>query len=123
LATDEMYLIRAESDARMDKLDHALSDLNTLLKKRWNNKVNYKPFYSADKNEIIDRILLERRKELLWRGLRWSDIRRLNVMNAGIILKRKVGNTLFDLKPNDLTTIMLIPEVEILLGGISQNSR
>jgi hypothetical protein len=123
LATDEMYLIRAESAARENKPDIALSYLNKLLEKRWSNSVAYQPFYSADKTEVIEKILLERRKELVWRGLRWSDIRRLNAMNAGIKLQRKVGNMFFYLEPNALNTIMQIPDAEVLLGGILPNPR
>lgn len=122
LATDEMYLVRAESAARQGKIDSALLDLNALLVKRW-KQGTYTAFASTDANEIIDKILLERRKELVWRGLRWSDIRRLNVLQPGIKLERKVGNTLFELLPNSLTTIMLLPDAEVSLGGVPQNSR
>lgn len=123
LATDEMYLIKAECFARAGNKDSALADLNTLMQKRWNN-ASWTPFTATDANNALNIILTERRKELVFRGLRWSDIRRLNLEGANITLQRVIGATTYSLPPNDLRSVMLIPLSEINNNpGFQQNPR
>lgn len=88
LAVDEVYLIRAECAARAGNKDAALADLNTLLKHRWDTaaSVSFKPITAASAPAALDSILVERRKELAFRGLRWTDIRRLNKEGANITI-------------------------------------
>lgn len=123
LSTNEMYLIRAECAARANDKDAAIADLNTLMSKRWANNGTWTPYTAANAAEALDKILTERRKELIWRGLRWSDIRRLNVEGASLTLKRIIGSNEYTLPPNDLRTVMLIPWIEIKLAGVEQNPR
>lgn len=124
LATDELYLIRAECFARAGNKDASLNDLNTLIYKRWKNNGTWVPFSATDANDALNKVLIERRKELVFRGLRWSDIRRLNLESANITLKRIIGNTTYTLLPNDPKTVMLLPFNEINNNpGILQNIR
>ena len=123
IATDEVYLIRAECFARLNNKDSALIDLNKLMNTRWNNVVPYPTITATDASDALTKVLLERRKELVYRGLRWSDIRRLNVSGAGITLKRVVNNTTYTLPPNDLRSVQLIPKDVIAISGIAQNPR
>ena len=124
LTTDEMYLIRAECAARKGNKDAAMLDLNTLMIKRWNNNGSWAPFTAADATDALNKILVERRKELLFRGLRWSDIRRLNVEGANITLTRNIRGTLYTLPPNDIRSVMLISLGEILHSpDVQQNPR
>lgn len=122
LTTDEMYLIRAECFARAGNIPNAMADLNTLMQKRWNS-VNWTPFTATDASDALSKILTERRKELVFRGLRWSDIRRFNLEGANITLKRIINNTVYNLSPNDLRSALLIPWDEINRSGIAQNPR
>ncbi|PYF74105.1 RagB/SusD family nutrient uptake outer membrane protein [Pedobacter nutrimenti] len=122
LAVDEQYLIAAESLARDGNLPEALNRLNALLIKRYVTGT-YVPFISNDKSEVLAKILLERRKELVWRGLRWSDLKRLNKEGANITLTRNLGGQTYTLPPNDPRYVMPIPDDEIALSGIQQNSR
>lgn len=131
LATDEIYLIRAECYARSGKITEALKDLNDLLRTRWKvtmvNGVNTTPYpnYTAGTaDEALNIILNERRKELIFRGIRWTDLRRLNTETRfAITLTRTVNGNAYSLPPNDLRYTMLIPQDVINTTGIPQNAR
>ncbi len=122
IATDEIYLIRAECRARAGSKDAAMNDLNTVLRNRW--VVNtYTDLTAATPDEALNQVLIERRKELLFRGLRWSDLRRFNLEGANITLKRIINGTTYTLPPNDSRWTLLIPDLEINRSGIPQNPR
>ncbi|MCD2425915.1 RagB/SusD family nutrient uptake outer membrane protein [Niabella pedocola] len=121
IATDEIYLIRAECNARLARLQAALKDLNDLLKKRWNKNVPYKELAQNDAAAVLELILLERRKELLMRGLRWADIKRLNKEGAHIVPARFVNGALITLPANDPAYALPLPDDIINLTGMQQN--
>lgn len=121
VSTNELYLIRAESYARQGKTNEAMKDLNALLSKRYRS--GYLPITVSSSSEALDLVLLERRKELLMRGLRWMDIKRLNKEGANIVLKRIVDGVEYIMQPNDLRYALPIPEDVIVLSGIEQNKR
>jgi tetratricopeptide (TPR) repeat protein len=122
IATDEVYLIRAECEARLGNTQAAMNDLNKLLATRW--KANtFIPLSAPNADSALKIILIERRKELPFRGLRWTDLRRFNKAGANITLIRKLGNQTYELKPNDLRYTLLIPPDVIALSGIQQNPR
>ncbi|MCJ8208093.1 RagB/SusD family nutrient uptake outer membrane protein [Mucilaginibacter sp. RS28] len=122
LATDEMYLIRAECEARTNNLTAALADLNTLMATRFKTGT-YTPYTTTDVNAALKTILLERRKELLLRGLRWSDLRRLNKdPQFAATLTKVISGTTYTLLPNDPRYTFPIPEYVIKLSGITQNT-
>ncbi|QEC43460.1 RagB/SusD family nutrient uptake outer membrane protein [Pseudobacter ginsenosidimutans] len=123
LATDEIYLIKAECAARAGNKTIALQYLNDLLVTRFATGF-FTPLGAADASEALQLVLKERRKELVWRaGLRWDDLRRLNKEGAGITLKRIIGGQTYTLPPNDPRYVFPIPDDEITLGGIEQNIR
>jgi hypothetical protein len=72
----EMYLILAESNARLENTDEALTALNQLLVNRI-DAATYTPETALDWNEALAKILIERRKEFMFTGIRWLDQRRL----------------------------------------------
>ena len=57
------------------------------------------------------------------RGLRFMDIKRLNVVGAEIIMKRLINGEEIILPPNDLRYALAIPEDVIALSRIVQNPR
>jgi starch-binding outer membrane protein, SusD/RagB family len=121
LATDEMYLIRAESSARLGDKDAAMDDLNTLMENRWSDAAVFPVFTATDANDALNKILIERRKELTMRGLRWSDLKRLNKEGANITLKRIVGTETFILPPNDSRYAVPLPADIIKNSKLIQN--
>jgi hypothetical protein len=122
LATDELYLIRAECAARAGNKDSAMLDIDSLLTKRW--KTGTFPGYTvASAQEALDTVLLERRKELAFRGLRWTDLRRLNAEGANITLTRNLNGTKYTLAPGSDRWVLPIPPDVINLSNIGQNPR
>lgn len=122
IATDEMYLIRAEADVRLGRVDAGLNDLNTLMLKRWKpGTFSIPPELTSE--EILELVLKERRKELLMRGLRWIDIKRLNKGGANISLRRVEDNQEYMLKPNSGYYALPLPEDIIRITGMPQNNR
>jgi hypothetical protein len=118
LATDEVYLIRAECRARTGDTIGAAGDLNTLLVNRWKTG-----FFNAYTFASLDMVLSERRKELPFRGVRWSDLRRLNKEGANVTLFRKINGAVDSLTPNSIRYVLPIPPDVLLLSGIKDNPR
>ncbi|WP_171973230.1 RagB/SusD family nutrient uptake outer membrane protein [Saccharicrinis aurantiacus] len=68
----EMYLILAEAEAKLDDKDAAIGYLETLLKARTGDNE-----YEIDPNvEIHSFIAQERKKELMFEGFYWFDLKR-----------------------------------------------
>ena len=121
ISNAELYLTRAECHARAGRLTEAMDDLNSLLRHRWDATKEFIPLTAISQTEALETILLERRKELMFRGLRWPDIKRLNQEGANIILKRVVNGEEYILSPNDNRYALPIPEDIIELSGMPQN--
>lgn len=121
MAVDEVYLTRAECLARTGRLAEALDDLNALLVTRY-QKGSFTPYASTDKEFVLQLILKERRKQLINRGLRWMDIKRLNREGAGITLTRTVNGTAYTLAPNSKRFAMPVPEDVVAQSRVVQNS-
>lgn len=123
IAVDEVLLMRAEAYARENNLMKAMNDLNTLLITRYKTGT-FTARTAATQQEALSTILAERRKQLLMRGLRWMDIKRLNKETAfQKTLKRKIGADEYQLPPGDLRYALPIPEAVIAISRIQQNPR
>jgi len=123
IAVDEMYIIRAECYARLGDAIRAMTDLNTLLRTRWKSGT-YMDMTATDPDDALEKVLIERRKELLFRGLRWVDLRRLNKdARFAKTLTRIINGAVFQLPPDDPRYVYPIPEDEIRHSGIEQNVR
>jgi SusD family. len=123
LSVDELYLTRAECFARKDQVNEAMIDLNTLMEKRWTNNTGFAPFTAVNKQEALEHILTERRKELVFRGIRWMDLRRLNLLGAGINIKRIVNDVTYTLEAGDKKYTYPIPKHELSLNPMPDNPR
>ncbi|MNT08569.1 SusD family protein [compost metagenome] len=121
LATDEQYLIGAECLVRKNRVNEAMDYLNALLVKRYKTGT-YVPLSETDPNKALAVILLERRKQLLFRGLRWLDLRRLNTdARFATTLKRTLDGVEYLLPPNDNRYTFPIPNYIIAASGMQQN--
>lgn len=124
IATNELFLIRAEALARLGNVIEAMQTLNNLLEKRW-RRGTFIQMTANNADEALLRILTERRKELPFTGhTPWTDLRRLNKdPRYARTLRRIVGTTIHELPPNSSRYILPIPDEEIRLTGIPQNIR
>lgn len=122
LAVDEMLLIKAECLVRKGNLNQAAVLMNRLLVNRYKTGT-YQPINFTDQQMVLDFVLNERRKELVWRCLRWDDIKRLNKEGANIVLKRVLDDKIYTLEPNSSRYAFNIPQDEINRSKITQNNR
>jgi tetratricopeptide (TPR) repeat protein len=125
LATDEVYFIRAECYARKGNSGGAMTDLNNVMRRRWRNTVPYPIITALDSEDALSKVLIERRKELVYRGLRWTDLRRLNQEpKFAITIKRVLNGITYTLPANDSRYTCPIPnEVISFNPNMPQNLR
>ncbi|HAT90962.1 MAG TPA: RagB/SusD family nutrient uptake outer membrane protein [Sphingobacterium sp.] len=120
-AWDELLLNEAECAIRLGGADQGINVLNELLSKRFISG-KFQPIASTSQKQALELVLLERQKELLLRGIRWSDLRRLNrEQDHVVILKRKVNDQEYELLPSSVRYIFPIPKDVMLKSNIEQN--
>lgn len=122
LTTGEIYLMYAESLAFLKDKEEALDKLNILLTKRFKSGT-FEPFHASTASEALEIIRKERRKELVFRGLRWMDIKRLNKEGANITVAHKANGIIYKLTPNAPYFALPLPEDIIQMTGIPQNPK
>lgn len=122
LATNEVYLIKAECQARASNTKEAMLTLNALMRKRYKSGT-FIELTANTVEESLKMVLQERRKELAFTGnIPWEDIRRLNLHpETQITLTRSINGKLYTLSPNSARYALPIPDSEIRLSGIEQN--
>lgn len=122
-ATDEILLIRAECKARTNDVSGSMDDLNKLLIKRYKTGT-YIPMVASTGNDALAKVLNERRKELVRRGLRFEDLKRLNQdPQFARTLSRTVDGISYSLPPNDPRYALPIPPDVIEQNNFEQNPR
>lgn len=124
IALNEIYLILAESSVRLTRVEEGIGYLNHLLESRFDPAL-YEPISNShSQEEALEIILMERRKELVFRGRRWSDLRRLNAdPMLAKTLKRDLDGVEYILMPQSSRYVLPIPQEEIELNGLMQNQR
>jgi len=123
VSTGEMYLIRAECNARLGKLSLVANDLNTLRAKRIHN---YSPMPAfTDKEKALSFVKQERRRELAGRGRRLFDLKRYNALDhAQISITHKIDGVDYLLPYNSNRWICPIPRGIIAMNPeIEQSPR
>ncbi|WP_158826967.1 RagB/SusD family nutrient uptake outer membrane protein [Mucilaginibacter lacusdianchii] len=123
ISVNEILLTKAECEARLNDMASAMNDLNSLLTTRWATG-KYVPLTATSADDALNKILVERRKELVLTGLRWSDLRRLNKESRfAITLYRHINGQTYSLPPNDPRYALPIPDTELNFNPIPQNIR
>jgi starch-binding outer membrane protein, SusD/RagB family len=121
IATDEMFLTRAECLARQGDSSNALKDLNFLLSDRIKGGT-FIPYSLPVEGGLLKLILHERRKELPFRELRWTDLRRLNKeQEFKDTLYRYINGKEYILLPESMRYTLQIDKRSIQISGIEQN--
>lgn len=122
LALDEIILIRAECRARKGNISGAMDDINDLLKNRYKEGA-FNQYTANSVADALEVVLKERRKELVFRGLRWVDLRRLNKERPSITICRNMNGVMIKLPPSSNKYVLPIPEEVIKGTSIAQNDR
>jgi hypothetical protein len=117
-----MLLTRAECFARANKPDEALADLNMLCSRRYKT-ATFVPYAINTQPELLQLILLERRKEMVGEAVRWMDIKRLNKEFNNITIRHYdyLEKRYHELLPNEDRFACPIPTDIIKLSGMQQN--
>nr|WP_288808014.1 RagB/SusD family nutrient uptake outer membrane protein [uncultured Sphingobacterium sp.] len=121
----EMMLIKAEALARDNgRFAEAVAVLNSLRSKRFEDSA-YKPLQITDQQAILKLVINERRKELMGKGLRWFDQKRLAAEPGFVNTQtRTYKGESFTLAPNSNRYVMPIASKYIVLNPeIVQNPR
>jgi len=109
-SVSEMKLIIAEAAARAGNLQVALDQMNDVRKFR-TATANYQAFQSTDKEIVLQRVLLERRFELAFKGIRWMDMRKLDAENRMPVVTRlnAKGDVIATLEKHSPKYVLKIP--------------
>ncbi len=121
IATDEILLIQAECHARLNAKESGTAALNELLFNRYKAGEFVELEFSSS-SDLLDTILIERRKELIFRGIRWTDLKRLNLdPKYEKTLTRALDEMTYRLEPNGSRYTFPIPQSVVAFNGIEQN--
>ncbi len=127
IATDEVYITRAECYVRTGNVAAAMQDLNDLLRSRWRKNADGTTMYidqtATDAPAALQLILAERKKELILRGLRWGDLRRLNQQpETRVTLTRTIAGNTYTLAPSSFRYTFPLPTPVLDLSGQTQTT-
>lgn len=110
IGVPDIYLLRTECKARLNKTTEAVNDLLAFRLNRMSvADAAISPTVAGDQKELVKFILQERIRELPLTGERWMDMRRLSV---DPIYSNTVGNVhkIYDDQGKVIETIALTPE-------------
>ena len=115
----EMYLIRAEANAKLGNVNAALEDVNIIRKRAGIPESGLYTAATLGSKTALDVVLEERQLELAWEGHRKFDIfrnnRTLNREYPGTHLSG--ANPKFTIAPTSPDIIDYIPESQIVISG------
>ncbi|MFD1769815.1 RagB/SusD family nutrient uptake outer membrane protein [Sphingobacterium suaedae] len=122
LATDEIRLIEIECLVRTGDYGSARAALVGFLERRFATGAQFNT--PADDGMLLSYVLEERRRQLIFRGNRWADLRRLNGEGKfRKTLKRSIDGKDYELLPNSPKYSWPIPDDAVQYSDIVQNER
>ncbi len=122
LALDEINLIKIECLLRLDRSDEAETLLKLYLSTRLRD--NEMIGYPKEKEDLLPYVFMERQRQLVFRGVRWMDLRRLNSDSRfSKTLRKQIDGQVYELEPGSKRYIWPIPEDAVAYGGLEQNKR
>ena len=125
VTTPDLYLVRAECNARLSEPGKAIDDLNLLREKRFNAG----KFVALNRNQsdldALKLVLRERRLELFSECWRWFDLKRLNLdPRFKQNISRDWGGETITLTPESKNYLLAIPKKVMGLNPLlEQNPR
>lgn len=123
LALDEVYLTYIECLIRLNEASRASTVLKDYLKTRY-KEVSKLEISEDSSVRLLEYVLEERRKQLVFRGVRWMDLRRLNKdTRFAETLVRQIDGEVYRLTPNSSRYVWPLPDEPVEYGGLVQNER
>ena len=113
ISLPEIYLTAAEGAIRAGNVEEGVAYLNQLGSNRY---VDFVEWENLSAEEALELVLLERRKEQVFRGTRWLDMKRLWYLRPGPEVEREINGEVYTLASEE-QYIWEVPPYEIELEG------
>ncbi len=124
VSSPEIYLIAAECEAREGSIERAIALINKLRDNRIKNNTD---IVVTDRNDALQKVLEERRRELAMSGMvRYIDLKRLNQESQfAKTVTHVTGEGTFSLEPNSPLYVLPIPAkvMRFNKNSMKQNER
>ena len=124
VSSPEIYLIAAECEAREGSIERAIALINKLRDNRIKNNTD---IVATDRNDALQKVLEERRRELAMSGMvRYIDLKRLNQESQfAKTITHVTGEGMFSLEPNSPLYVLPIPAkvMRFNKNSMKQNER
>ena len=124
VSSPEIYLIAAECEAREGAIERAIALINKLRDNRIKNNTD---IVATDRNDALQKVLEERRRELAMSGMvRYIDLKRLNQESQfAKTVTHITGEGTFSLEPNSPLYVLPIPAkvMRFNKNSMKQNER
>ena len=124
VSSPEIYLIAAECEAREGSVERAIALINKLRDNRIKNNTD---IVATDRNDALQKVLEERRRELAMSGMmRYIDLKRLNQESQfAKTVTHVTGEGTFSLEPNSPLYVLPIPAkvMRFNKNSMKQNER
>lgn len=124
VSSPEIYLIAAECEAREGSVERAMALINKLRDNRIKNNTD---IVATDRNDALQKVLEERRRELAMSGMmRYIDLKRLNQESQfAKTVTHVTGEGTFSLEPSSPLYVLPIPAkvMRFNKNSMKQNER
>ena len=124
VSSPEIYLIAAECEAREGSIERAMTLINKLRDNRIKNNTD---IVATNRNDALQKVLEERRRELAMSGMmRYIDLKRLNQESQfAKTVTHVTGEGTFSLEPNSPLYVLPIPAkvMRFNKNSMKQNER